>query len=178
LPGRHRLDLSLRGYQDQSGEVDLAAHRSQDVTLTLVQASGTPAAAATPAPVAAAGPAPAPTPADQPREQGGSGFGIWPWVTLGAGGAALGGALVFELLRRGTEDDAKNDKTQVGYQEKLDKMESQQTAARILAGVGGALVVTGGVLLVLDLSSDKKQTATLTIAPTQGGAFAFASGTY
>jgi hypothetical protein len=100
-------------------------------------------------------------------------------VTLGAGGAALGGALVFELLRRGSEDDAKNEKTQIGYQEQLDKMESQQTTARVLAGVGGALVVAGGVLLVLDLgSAGNKQTAALTVAPTPGGAFAFASGRY
>ena len=178
LPGRHRVDLSLRGYQDQSSEVDLAAHRSQDVSLTLVQSSESSGAQASPTPVAAAAAPATSTPSDQPGEQGGSGFGIWPWVTLGAGGAALGGALVFELLRSGTEDDAKSEKTQIGYQEKLDKMESQKTTARILAGVGGALVVTGGVLLVLDLGSDKTQSARLTIAPTQGGAFAMASGTY
>ena len=31
-------------------------------------------------------------------------------------------------------------------------MESRQTTVRVLAGVGGALVLTGGVLLVLDLT--------------------------
>jgi hypothetical protein len=29
-------------------------------------------------------------------------------------------------------------------------MESRQTAARVLAGVGGALLVTGGVLFLVD----------------------------
>jgi tetratricopeptide (TPR) repeat protein len=178
LPGRHRLGVALRGYDDQSLEVDLAAHRARDVSVNLVQAA-TPGAAASATPVIATAPASALPPADQPKEQGSPGLGIWPWVTLGAGGAALGGALVFELLRRGSEDDAKNEKTQIGYQEKLDKMESQQTTARVLAGVGGALVVAGGVLVVLDLSSSgNKQTAGLTIAPTPGGAFALASGTY
>ena len=102
-------------------------------------------------------------------------------MTLGAGGAALGGALVFEILRRSSESDAESDKTQIGYHEKLDQMESRQTTARILAGVGGALVVTGGVLLAIDLSSSnssKKGAATLTLAPTPGGAFASASGSF
>jgi hypothetical protein len=98
-------------------------------------------------------------------------------VTLGAGGVALGGALTFELLRRGSESDAKGDDTQVGYKEKLDQMESQQTTARILAGVGGALVIAGGVLVVLDLGSSKDKPATaLAVTPTPGGAFATARG--
>jgi hypothetical protein len=100
-------------------------------------------------------------------------------VTLGAGGVALGGALTFELLRRGSESDAKGDDTQVGYKEKLDQMESQQTMARILGGVGGVLVIAGGVLVVLDLGSSKEnQTAGLAVTPTPGGAFATASGRF
>jgi hypothetical protein len=113
-----------------------------------------------------------------PRENTSDGFGIWPWVTLGAGGAALGGALVFELLRRGAESDAESDDTQIGYQDALDTMESHQTTARILAGVGGALVITGGVLLAIDLGSSPKGTATLGVSPTPGGAFASASGSF
>jgi hypothetical protein len=57
-------------------------------------------------------------------------------------------------------------------------MESRQTTARILAGVGGALVITGGVLLVLDLGSEKKPQAALTLEPTPGGAFASARGSF
>jgi tetratricopeptide (TPR) repeat protein len=175
LPGRHRVELSLRGYDDKAQEVDLAAHRAQDVTIGLsAQATPNAPAAAAVAPVA---PAPSSEPKDQPSEAGG-GLGVWPWVTLGAGGVALGGALVFELMRRSSESDAEADKTQIGYQEKLDEMESRQTTARILAGVGGALVIAGGILVVVDMSSDKKQTASLGIAPTPGGAFATASGRF
>jgi tetratricopeptide (TPR) repeat protein len=177
LPGRHSLELSLRGYEDKAQEVDLAAHRAQDVNIALqAQATpeGTPVAAV--APVAAT---PTEPPKDQPSETGSKGLGIWPWVTLDAGGAALGGALVFELLRRSSESDAEGDKTQVGYQEKLDEMESRQTTARILAGVGGALVIAGGVLIVIDMgSSGDKKAASLSIAPTPGGAFATASGRF
>ena len=178
LPGRHRVDLSLRGYDDQTAEVDLTAHRSRDVSLTLVAGTATPGGAPVAAPAAAASQNPTAPPA-APHDTS-SGLGIWPWVTLGAGGAALGGALVFEVLRRGSESDAEKEKTQIGYKEALDRMEGQQTTARVLAGVGGALVIAGGVLLAVDLSSSKKpeQSAHLGIAPTPGGLFAVAGGTY
>jgi hypothetical protein len=177
LPGRHRVELSMRGFDDTSLDVDLQPHRSQDVSGTLV-ARATPDATPAPTPIASTAPAPASSPADRPREPSG-GLGIWPWVTLGAGGAALGGALVFELLRASSESDAKGDQTQIGYKEKLDTMESQQTTARILAGVGGALVIAGGVMLVIDLgSSSDGQRAGLGLTPTPGGAFASASGSF
>ena len=177
FPGKHRVGFSLRGYTDQSLEVELAGHRSRDVSVTLAAESATPAVAVAPAAGTSAPPDTAP-PRDE-AGQGGSGFGIWPWVTLGAGGAALGGALVFELLRRGSESDAKAENTQIAYQDQLDQMESQKTTARILAGVGGALVITGGVLLAIDLgSSPSKGNASLAITPTPGGAFAFANGSF
>jgi tetratricopeptide (TPR) repeat protein len=176
LPGRHRVELSLRGFEENTLEVELAAHRSQEVTVALVARPDSAGAAPPPAPVAATA---APTTSRDDRASESSGFGIWPWVTLGAGGVALGGALTFELLRQGSESDAKGDDTQVGYKEKLDQMESQQTTARILAGVGGALVIAGGVLVVLDLGSSKgNQTAGLAVTPTPGGAFATASGRF
>jgi hypothetical protein len=69
---------------------------------------------------------------------------------------ALGGAVGFEVSRRKAEDDAKQDKTQVGYKDALDKMHSRQSVARVLAAVGGVLAITGGTLLVIDLTSRKK----------------------
>jgi tetratricopeptide (TPR) repeat protein len=178
FPGRHRVALTLRGYDDQTLEVDLAAHRSQDVSATLAQSAAPGGAAAAAATGAETAPATS-APVDRPSDEGGKKFGILPWVTIGAGGAVLGGALAFELMRRSSEKDAESEQTQIGYQEKLDEMESRQTTARILAGVGGALVIAGGVLLVLDLgSSEKKAAATLTLEPTPGGAFASARGSF
>jgi tetratricopeptide (TPR) repeat protein len=179
LPGRHRVELSLRGFEENTLEVELAAHRSQDVSVALVARPDSSGAAPQASPAlatTAAGPAPS---RDDRSGESSGGLGIWPWVTLGAGGVALGGALTFELLRRGSESDAKADDTQVGYKEKLDQMESQQTMARILGGVGGALVIAGGVLVVLDLGSAKENQSTgLAITPTPGGAFATASGRF
>jgi hypothetical protein len=74
-------------------------------------------------------------------------------VGLGVGAAALAGGLGFELARRKAEEAAENEDTQVGYQEKLESMQNRQLTARVLTVVGGALALTGGTLLVLDLTS-------------------------
>jgi tetratricopeptide (TPR) repeat protein len=158
-PGRHRVMTSLKGYIDTSQDVELAADRARDLNVPLVPDTRNPAGAVAPSDGSAPGPAAPPgnivgsaSPAEPDRPSGPR-FGVWPWIGLGAGAVALGGAGVFELARRSAEDDAENDRTQVGYKESYDRMTSRQTTSRVLAAVGGALVVTGGVLLVLDLTS-------------------------
>jgi tetratricopeptide (TPR) repeat protein len=154
-PGRHRVVTSLRGYADTAQDVELSAERARDLNIPLIPDTRRPAAPGensdAPAPVATVGGPPVVrNELDRPA---GPRFGIWPWVGLGAGALALGGAGAFELARRGAEEDAKGDRTQVGYKEHYDRMTSRQTTARVLGAVGGALVITGGVLLVLDLTS-------------------------
>jgi tetratricopeptide (TPR) repeat protein len=156
-PGAHKVVLSLRGYADSEQKVELAADHAQDLNVPLVPARerATTASEGTGAPpvaptTGATQPTGAPPPADHPS---GPRFGVWPYVGLGAGAAVLGGSLGFELARRSAESAAKKDDTQVGYKEKLDREQSRQTTARVLAAVGGALFVTGGVLLVIDLTS-------------------------
>ncbi|HVJ17469.1 MAG TPA: PEGA domain-containing protein [Polyangiaceae bacterium] len=153
-PGKRHVTLQLKGYAETSRELDLPAEKAVDVEVRLVPGEDAPAA---PAPVA-------PPPQAQPRsveqEQPSAGMGPWPYITLAAGGAVLGGALTFEILRRRAEDEAESDPTQIGYSEKYDTMESRQTIARVLTGVGGALVITGGVLLVLDLTGKKPEEKT------------------
>jgi hypothetical protein len=73
-------------------------------------------------------------------------------VSLGVGAVTLGGAFTFEMLRRSAEDEAKTEPTQLGFQSALDTMESRKTIARALLGVGGAAIVAGGVLLLVDRS--------------------------
>jgi hypothetical protein len=70
-------------------------------------------------------------------------------VVVGAGGASLLGALGFELARRSAESAAKEG-SQLDYPAHFDSMESRQTTSRVLLGLGGALLVTGGVLFLLD----------------------------
>ena len=76
-------------------------------------------------------------------------MGVLPYVSLGIGAVALGGALTFELLRRSAEDDAKR-APQVDYREPWDREQSRQTTARVFLGVGAAFVAAGGVMLLLD----------------------------
>ena len=154
-PGPHKVVLSLRGYADSEHKLELPADRAQELDIPLVPGGataaptpvgvpGTPAAPAGGPPVAAT---PAPKPASKPQ------FGILPWVGLGAGVAALGGSLGFELARRSAEKAAHSDDVQITYKAERDRAESRQTTARVLAVVGGALAVTGGTLLVIQLSS-------------------------
>lgn len=151
-PGRHKVLLSLRGYADSEQRLELAVDRAQDLNVTLVPESEP--SAPTP-PVTSAAPPPPPPPAAPVDDEHASGarFGIWPWVTLGAGAAVLGGSLGFELARRSSEKKAEDATTQIAYKQQLDHEQNRQTTARVLAVVGGALVVTGGTLLVIDLTS-------------------------
>ena len=72
----------------------------------------------------------------------------------------MGGAVVFEQLRKKSEDDVKNEDTQLARHQAYDSMKNRQTAARVLAGVGGVAILAGGVLLYFDLSSGgEKQSA-------------------
>jgi tetratricopeptide (TPR) repeat protein len=154
-PGGHKVVLSLRGYLDSEQKLDLAADRAQDLNVTLVPGREKPAAPD----AAPARPAPEPTPPplrpSEPEPAPGARFGVWPWIGLGAGAAVLGGSLGFELARRSAEKDAQKADTQIDYKHGLDREQSRQTTARVLAAVGGALVVTGGTLLIIDVSSRK-----------------------
>jgi tetratricopeptide (TPR) repeat protein len=156
-PGSHKVVLSLRGYADSEQKVDLAADRAQELEVPLVPAAAKTAAAPDGGASDAGVPGgTAPMGATSPvKQDSGAKFGILPWIALGAGAGVLGGSLGFELARRSAEKDAAQDPTQIGFKEKLDRQQTWQTTARVLAGVGGALVATGGVLLVIQLSSAK-----------------------
>jgi len=151
-PGAHTVSVSLRGYADAERQITLASDSAQDVPFRLQPATeATPVPA--PVPVAAAATSPAATtPADTAASSEPQGIGVVTYVVLGAGVATLGAAGAFELMRQSAEDDAKNAKTQIEKSDALDSMDSRQTTARVLLGVGGALTVAGGVLLALDLT--------------------------
>lgn len=145
LPGTHRLQLSMDGYEDAEQSFDLLAERAMDVTVTMnVQ---------TAKPVAPRQPEASRTVVVQADGAGDAGtIGWMTWTAFGVGAVALGGAAVFESMRAGSEEDVKTERTQLARHDAYDKMQSQQTTARIFAGVGAVAVVAGGVLLALDLS--------------------------
>lgn len=151
-PGAHRLDLRLPGYADVSQSVWVKPDAPMDVRIALSRAA--PVMTTTP-PIAGreprelTGPSSArAVPSRAPEEPRGNAVRTWGYVAAGVGGAALGGGVVFELLRRGSESDARNDPRQVSFAEKYDTMERQAAAARILFVSGAVLLATGGVLIV------------------------------
>jgi hypothetical protein len=157
VPGAHRIVVANDSHLTQELHVELPATKAIDVSVTL-----SPALRGTTTDVAPDAPE-RPVPRDIAQnttnphtEMNEARFGAWPWVTLGAGGAALIGAAVFESLRRDAESDARSEPVQPAYHEYKDKMESNQTRARVLLGVGGALSLGGGVLLLLDANRSRE----------------------
>jgi tetratricopeptide (TPR) repeat protein len=152
-PGNHHVLLSARGYLELEQDVELSADQPQDLSARLSQRG--PANDA----VSAAPSADSPPTAHKPAGLGRKQLGIWPWVALGTGAAALGGALTFEFLRRSSESDAKPQLSQLDYQRVLDREQSRQQVARILLGVGGVLSAAGGLMLVLDSGASAPATS-------------------
>lgn len=138
--GRHQLELQLPGYRDATSELTLGPSAARDLTIKL-DAAPAPAQAAT-----SGGAKPVPSVHERDGERR---FGVVPWLFVGGGLASLGGALGFELARRSDEEQAR-DASQLDFKREIDAMQRHQTTARVLAGVGGALFVTGGVLLLFN----------------------------
>ena len=119
------------------------------------------------------------TPAEPALATERSVLGAWPLVALSAGGAALITAGVFEIMRRDAEGEVKaasrqnqgggqnSEPSQVEVGELRDTAESRQSAAQVSLGVGAALLVTGGVMLLVDdrLSRAPATRAGLSIGP-------------
>jgi tetratricopeptide (TPR) repeat protein len=143
VPGPHQLTLQLEGHEELSEAIDVPADHATDLTRTLAVATRALIAAPV-APPPASGPAPGEAPPQGRKSSTLTTLGI---IGLSAGGAALGGAVVFEFLRRSAESDAKTETTQIGYNDRLNTMESRQTVARVLAVTGAGLAIAGGVLL-------------------------------
>jgi tetratricopeptide (TPR) repeat protein len=171
-PGSHRLAFTLAGHRTENMTFELAPDHARDVSIELHPEA--------PAPVPAP---PVKVPVAEPArpDPGGSSHKTMKtlgWIGLAAGGAALGGALVFEGLRRGAESDAEQDKTQVGYADKLATMEAHQTTARVLLGVGGALAATGGVLLWLGREPARRGETGVAVTCGPGGCMSSVRGRF
>jgi tetratricopeptide (TPR) repeat protein len=146
-PGKHRLVLTREGYSSVARDYELEPKHASELEV--------PLAIAPPSSPSAPLPRPAPTAAPA-RHTGVFDFGPWPWVVLGAGGATLLASGGMELARHGAEHDAKQAATQIAYNDAYQREQGRQTAARVLVGVGGALVLAGGALLVIEYMPHKE----------------------
>jgi tetratricopeptide (TPR) repeat protein len=163
-PGAHHALVTLRGFADAARDFTLSAPAPMDLSIGLE-----PAPAVAP-PFAGAGPT-AQGMAAPPKERGRR-FGVAPYITLGVGALALGGAAYFEASRRSAQNAARDDNTQLATQADLDAMNSRQTVARVMFGVGGVLVVTGATLLVFNTRLSPESTASMVALP-GGASFSF-----
>lgn len=137
-PGTHALQLRLPGHADLAQPINLTLERAETFEFALRRAAeSAPPSAAAAAPRGAAASATA-----GPRSP-------WPWVALGGSAASFLAAGAFELMRQSAERRAKAETTQLGYQKAYDDAQLDRTNARIFAGVGGGLAVTGVVLMLV-----------------------------
>lgn len=150
LGDRARALEHYRDYLRRAPDAENAATvRARIDTLEQAPDAAVPVA---PAPAPALQPPPAPAPeADRPAT-----FAPWSWIALGTGGALIVGAGIAEVARRDAEADARGAPTQLTYQADYQRMQTDQRVGRVLLGVGSALVVTGGVLLGIDLARSRR----------------------
>jgi serine/threonine-protein kinase len=179
-PGTHVIEARAPGHHEWT-ETVVALETSQ-MTVTVptlealpVQPTPPPAADATaPAPVMTAPGAAAESP---PASTSGDGQRTTGLVVGGVGIVGLGVAGAFALVAKSTYDDSlKNCQTnnpnlcdQTGFNKRNDAR-TYGDVASVVAGVGAAAIVTGGVLWFLTPHGQRATAARVAIAPSLGGA--------
>jgi tetratricopeptide (TPR) repeat protein len=126
------------------------------------------------APPSSAAPATTPTPATPPPGHS----VLWPvgWATLGVGAATVGVGIYFGLEAQDAEDAHKAARTGREKEKLGQESEDKALVANVLYGLGGALLVTGGTLLVLDRRGQSAARPTALIVP--GGAYLGLDGAF
>jgi tetratricopeptide (TPR) repeat protein len=175
-PGAHEMSLHLAEHADVVRSFDLPAYEALDVSVPLYRekAKPTPVRGADTAMPSTVDVTPERLPEDgtapAPRSRLSRPIGILGITALGVGGAALGSALVFEILRADAEREAKGEHEQILLADDLERAKAHQTTARVLAGVGAGLAAAGGVLLLVNPSEtpqqDRRPTMKLNATPT------------
>ncbi len=151
-PGDHDLRVSLDDFEDWSQRVQARPGASLRYTVSLRGALDGP-----PGPLALRGPGPEPTPL-APMEAGAGTSrqrsSVLAWTLLGSGVLVLGGGAVFGVLTNETQKEFDEEAGQRRSDDLAARGRQFALTANVLYGLGGALLVSGGVLLVSDLLSD------------------------
>jgi len=184
-PGKHVAVLKSPGYADLTRDFELPPDRAMDVDVSLSRPTGPLPPTTGPGVPPATGPIgsePGTQPPQPPPDVPPPPRHVQPWTiaTLAVGVAGMGAALGLEFARRGAESAARSEQVQIPYTDDINRMVTYQTASRALVGVGAALTVAGGVLLLVDLkpwaSGDKS--AKTGLGCSGGACGAFVSGRF
>ncbi|MBN2192618.1 MAG: PEGA domain-containing protein [Polyangiaceae bacterium] len=151
-PDSHHLEVTLPGYSPATIEVSLVEDRAIDVRVNLhaIERAETPAVESPP-------PEPAPAresyPPRPPRR-----LDTVEVVGIGALGLGVGsllGAVLLERSRAAAEDEAVGAETQIAAAAELERIDRRRNAARIAAGIGAGLFVTGAAVIAIGWTSSK-----------------------
>jgi len=174
-PGAHEISLHLAEHGDVVRSFDLPAYEALDVSVPLYREKLAPTSVrranpAIPSTVDATHEPSREGAAPAGRSRSGRPLGILGIAALGAGGATLVGALVFEILRADAEQEASGEHEQVRFANDLERMRSHRTTSRALAGVGAGLAAAGGLLLLVNAretpEQDRRPAVKLNATPT------------
>jgi hypothetical protein len=123
--GTHEIVVMKPGFAPWKGSVDLRGGETKDVSVSLVPEGGE----------------------SEDVAGGGGGAGIWPYVTMGVGAAAIGGAVYTGLSAKHLHDQLE-DKRKNGdpiAKQDVDTGNKLVLMTNVLYGVGGAAVVGGAL---------------------------------
>jgi len=149
-PGSYALSVALDGYEKAHLNVLLPKERALEVPLKLEPARPQPTPAA---------PKPAPSEPAAPERPPAR---IQPltWSLLGVGAGSLTAGVLFEVSRQNSKQAERDAASAVEAAEARGAADAKQLASLLLLGAGGAFLITGGVLALLDLTEE---------APTRAG---------
>jgi len=106
---------------------------------------------------------------------------IVPWILIGAGVPVLGTGLVLYLVATGKHDDAVDKETsQADALDLQSEGEDLMLFGNVLVGVGAAVALTGGVLLVVDLTGEESgdELASRPVRPVVGPGYLGITGNF
>lgn len=160
--GPHKVEVTREGYTNWVREVEMARGKDHFYKVTLQPLSVEKVDFKE-------GPE-VPAPLEAPDTASLSAYG---WVSLALGSAALVGGGIMGGLSDQSQSDFDATDIEIDARSLKDRGEQQAMAANGLFALGGALAVTGVILLIADAGEDQGEAPSLKVGPTTEGAALF-----
>lgn len=192
-PGEHSFQALAPGMESSLQKVTVTEGSKETVLLTLRQGGGLPPAGATPTSSSGSSSGAESSGAVGTDDQSGPNwFKIGGFTAIGVGGAAVIGGTVLAILGPANSqsradadaiyDDCGPENCTEAQQREIERLDSEANGewvpGAIIGGVGLAAVTAGIILLIVDDSDDKPQTAEASVRPWVGLGSVGLSGTF